>query len=303
MSTRLEPVKEINELKKKRDAVILAHNYQIPEIQDIADYTGDSLELSKIARDVKNNTIVFCGVHFMAETAAILCPEKTVLLPVLEAGCPMADMVTAEALRKKKQELSGIPVVTYVNSSAEVKAESDYCCTSANADKVLNAIDSQEILFVPDQNLGHYASKITGKKVHLWDGYCITHHRISSEDVTKAKEKHPHAVVLVHPECKPEVVDMADYVASTSGILELAKELDSEEFIIGTEMGLLHRLEKENPQKKFYILSLGMICPNMKMTGIDDITKSLSNNEYIIKVDEDIRKRAEKAIDRMVEIT
>jgi quinolinate synthase len=292
----------VRELKQKRHAVILAHNYQMPEVQDIADFVGDSLELSQIAQSVDAEVIVFCGVHFMAESAAVLSPTKTILLPVLEAGCPMADMVTADALREKKKEHPGVPVVCYVNTSAEVKAESDVCCTSANAVSVVNALDEDEVIFVPDCNLGSYVQRMTNKKVLLWEGYCITHHRVSSADVHKALEAHPDAIVVVHPECRPEVVEMADYVASTSGIIELCSSLDAEKFIIGTEMGLLHRLKKRNPNKQFYLLSPGMVCPNMKATRLEDVERALVDMNHVITVDETIASRARLALDRMVEI-
>lgn len=295
-------VDRIDALKKERNAVILAHNYQLGEVQDIADYVGDSLELARLSQRLDAEVIVLCGVHFMAESAAILNPDKTVLLPVLEAGCPMADMVTADALREKKKEHPNAVVVCYVNSSAEVKSECDICCTSANAVKVVSRIDADEILFVPDKNLGSYAQKMTGKNMTLWEGFCVTHHRVTGEDVRKAKEAHPDAVVIVHPECRPEVVEMADYVDSTSGILRRCKELDAKEFLIGTEMGLLHRLKKENPDKTFYILSSGMICPNMKMTRITDVERALREMKNVIKVDEDIVAKARQALDRMVEI-
>jgi quinolinate synthase len=221
---------------------------------------------------------------------------------VLEAGCPMANMVTADALREKKQQHPGVPVVCYVNSSAEVKAECDICCTSSNAVKVVSRMAADEILFVPDKNLGSYVQKMTGKNLILWEGFCVTHYRVTPEDVRKAKEAHPDAVVIVHPECRPEVVEMADYVDSTSGILRRCKELDVKEFLIGTEMGLLHRLKKENPDKAFYVLSPGMICPNMKMTRITDVERALVEMKNIITVDEGIAAKARQALDRMVEI-
>lgn len=298
----IKAVTRIDALKRERNAVILAHNYQLGEVQDIADFVGDSLELARLSQEVDAEVIVFCGVHFMAESASILSPEKTVLLPVLEAGCPMADMVTADALREKKKQHPGAPVVCYVNSSADVKAECDICCTSSNAVKVVSQLDADEILFVPDQNLGSYAQKMTGKNLVLWNGYCVTHHRVTGEDVKKALAVHADATVIVHPECRPEVVEMADYVDSTSGIMRLCKELDSREFLIGTEMGLLHRLKKDSPDKTFYLLSPGMVCPNMKMTRVSDIERALLEMRNVIKVDEDIAVKAKQALDRMVEI-
>lgn len=302
MSCDINMVNEIKRLKEERNAIILAHNYQVDEVQDIADFVGDSLGLSQQAAKTDADVIVFCGVHFMAETAAILSPEKTVLLPDINAGCPMADMVTAEKLREFKAKHPGVPVVTYVNSSAEVKAESDYCCTSANAVKVVEAVDSDEIIFTPDQHLGHYASRMTNKKIILWDGYCPTHRRITPEELKKQMEAHPNAKVVVHPECLAEVVEMADAAASTEGILRYARQTDADEFIIGTELGILHRLHNENPGKKFYPAFERAICPNMKRTTLEKVLFALQDMEHVIKVPEDIAARAKLAIDRMLEI-
>ncbi|MCL6471298.1 MAG: quinolinate synthase NadA [Firmicutes bacterium] len=295
-------INEILKLKKEKNAIILAHNYQIGEVQDIADFVGDSLRLSQQAASTDADIIVFCGVHFMAETAAILSPQKTVLLPDINAGCPMADMITAAQLREFKALHSGVPVVTYVNSSAEVKAETDYCCTSANALKVVEAIDSDEIIFTPDQHLGYYAATKTSKKIHLWKGFCPTHRRITAAEVVKQKEAHPEALVVVHPECLTETVELADAVASTEGILRYCRETDAEEFIIGTEVGILHRLEKENPGKKFYPAYERAVCPNMKRTTLEKVLFALQDMEHVIKVPEDIAVRAKLAIDRMLEI-
>jgi len=295
-------VNEILRLKKERNAIILAHNYQIGEVQDIADFVGDSLGLSRQASDTDADVIVFCGVHFMAETAAILSPQKTVLLPDIDAGCPMADMVTVDKLRELKAEHPGVPVVTYVNSSAEVKAESDYCCTSANAVKVVNAVDSDEIIFTPDQHLGHYVSTQTSKKIILWNGFCPTHRRITAQSVTARKEAHPNAKIVVHPECTEEVIALADAVASTEGILRYVNASSDTEFIIGTEMGIIHRLEKENPGKIFYTGSERSVCPNMKRITLEKVLWSLQDMEYVITVPEDIAARAKRAIDRMLEI-
>ena len=294
----------IEELKKERNAVILAHNYQVPEVQDLADFSGDSLELAKKAAAIDEaDVIVFCGVDFMAETAKILSPAKTVLLPVKEAGCPLAAMIDGDQLREMKAKHPGAKVVCYVNSTAEVKAESDVCCTSSNAVNVVNALDAEEVIFVPDGNLASWVAKHTDKKIIPWRGHCITHHRVVAEDVRKVREAYPDAPIVVHPECRPEVAELADHVTSTSGILRYAREAEAKELIIGTEVGLLHRLKKENPDKTFYLLAQGMICPNMKkITGIDLVLESLEKMQYEIDVPEEIRKRALAAVERMVKI-
>jgi len=297
-----ELVDEILSLKKQKKAVILVHNYQRDEVQDIADFVGDSLGLSQNAAKTDAEVIVFCGVHFMAETAAILCPEKTVLLPDIESGCPMADMITAEKLREKKRELPEATVVCYVNSSADVKAESDVCCTSANAVKVIESLDSGEILFVPDQYLGHYASTQTDRKIHLWPGYCPTHVKITADDILKLKREHPQAKAVVHPECRPEVIEVADGVFSTSGILQYVKESEAREIIIGTEIGIIHRLKKENPGKTFIPASRKAICPNMKLITMEKVLWALEDMKHQVTVPEDIRLRAKSAVDRMLEI-
>lgn len=293
---------EILKLKKKRNAVILAHNYQLGEVQDIADFVGDSLELSQRAAGTDSEVIVFCGVHFMAETASILCPDKTVLLPDIHAGCPMADMVTAESLRQRKKELPAATVVCYINSSAEVKAESDICCTSANAVRVIESLDGGEILFVPDQYLGHYISTKTDKKIILWPGYCPTHMRIRSEDLVRLKREHPEASLVVHPECRPEVIDLADEVLSTGGICRYAKRKDVTEMIVGTEIGIIHRLRKENPGKKFIPASEQAVCPRMKLITLEDVLWSLQEMTPQVEVPEEVRVRAKTAVDRMLEI-
>jgi len=293
-------VEEIFNLKKERNAVILTHNYQLGEVQDIADFVGDSLELSQDAARTGAKVIVFCGVQFMAETASILCPDKMVLLPDINAGCPMADMITAESLRKRKKELPNATVVCYVNSSAEVKAESDICCTSANAVKVVESLDAEEILFVPDQYLGHYVSTKTNKKIHLWPGYCPTHARIQPQDIIRLKKEHAHAKVVVHPECRPEVIALADAVLSTGGICKFAQKTEAEEIIVGTEIGIIHRLRKENPGKKFISVSEQAICPTMKLITLEKVLKSLKEMSPEIKVPEDIRLRAKAAVDKML---
>lgn len=297
-----ELVREIKRLKEERRAIILAHVYQRPEVQDIADFVGDSLGLSQEAAKTDAQVVVFCGVHFMAETAAMLSPEKIVLLPAANAGCPMADMASAEEVRKKKEE-TGAVVVAYVNTSAAVKAESDYCCTSANAARVLAAIPpGRPILFVPDRYLGEFAARRAGREVILWDGFCPTHHRLTAEDILAARDDHPGAPVLVHPECRREVIELADYVGSTSGIIDFARKSSSMEFIIGTESGILHPLKKENPEKSFYLASDKLVCPNMKRTTLELVKRALETLTPRITVPEDIRQRAWAALERMLAI-
>jgi quinolinate synthase len=291
---------QILKLKKERNAVILSHNYQRGEVQDIADFVGDSLELSQKAARTEADVIVFCGVHFMAETASILNPHKTVLLPDAHAGCPMANMITAEQLRQKKKELPGATVVTYINSTAAVKAESDYCCTSANGVKVVNSIDNKEIIFIPDQYLGDFISRRTGRKMTLWPGYCPTHMKILPEDIRRKKAEYPQAKVVVHPECRPEVIALADEALSTSGIIRYAAREDVGELIVGTEVEIIHRLNKENPGKKFIPASEKAVCPNMKKITLDKILKSLETMTPEVKVPEDIRIKARGAVDRML---
>lgn len=294
----------IAELKSKKNAVILAHNYQRGEIQDLADFVGDSLGLSIAASKTKATLIVFCGVYFMAETAKILCPDKKVIMPEVNAGCPMADMITAEGLKKLKAEHPRARVVCYVNSSAEVKAGSDICCTSANAVKVVNSIkDADEIIFVPDKYLGMYTrSKVKGKKFIFWEGYCPTHMRILPRDIEKQKAEHPAAKVVVHPECRPEVIALADEVLSTEGMINFAKKTEAQEIIVGTEVGLLHRLRNENPGKTFYPASDLATCPNMKLTNLEKLLWSLEEEKTEITVPPDVADRARTAIQRMVDI-
>lgn len=295
-------VARILRLKQERNAVILSHNYQLGEVQDIADFVGDSLELSQKAARTTADVIVFCGVHFMAETASILCPDKKVLLPDLHAGCPMADMVDAESLRRKKREHPDAVVVTYVNSTAEVKAESDICCTSANAVKVVASLAAARILFVPDQYLGHYVAQKTGKDLILWPGYCMTHGRIRAADLLRAKREHPQAKVVVHPECRTEVVELADEVASTGGICRYAARPDVQELIVGTEMGIIHRLKKENPGKKFIPISEQAVCPRMKLITLENILWALEELAPEVRVPEEVRLKAKRAVDRMLEV-
>jgi quinolinate synthase len=296
-------ISDILKLKEERKAIILAHNYQIGEVQDIADFVGDSLGLSQQAAATDAEVIVFCGVHFMAETAKILSPDKTVLMPDLNAGCAMANMITPRQLKEMKKKHPGAVVVCYVNCTAEIKALSDYCCTSANAVKVVKSIPpDKEIVFVPDKYLGDYAAKQANRKLILWEGYCPTHRRILAEDILRMKAQYPKAEVLVHPECTPDVIAMADKVLSTSGISRRATESDSEEFIIGTEIGMLHRLKKENPEKRFYAASSLADCSNMKLNNLEKILWSLEDMIYPVEVPPDIAKAAKRSIDRMLEI-
>ena len=296
-------IEEILHLKKEINAIILAHNYQLGEIQDIADFVGDSLELSQKAAQTGASVIVFCGVHFMAETASILCPDKRVLLPDLHAGCPMANMVTAEGLRGKKEECPEATVVCYVNSTAEVKAESDVCCTSSNAVKIVsNLQEEQRILFVPDQYLGYFVSSITGREMILWPGFCPTHARIRSQDIIRLKMEYPQAKVVVHPECKPEVTALADDVLSTGGICRFAHDTAAVDIIVGTEIGILHRLRKENPDKRFIHASEQAVCPRMKLITLESVLWSLQEMAPEIKVPQEIRLRAKSAVDRMLEV-
>jgi len=293
---------KIISLKTKRNAVILAHNYQLGEIQDIADFVGDSLELSQNAAKTDADVIVFCGVYFMAETASILSPDKIVLLPDIHAGCPMADMITAEGLRERKRELPGATVVCYINSSAEVKAESDVCCTSANAVKVIESLKAEEILFVPDQYLGHYASTKVNKKMILWPGFCPTHVRIQPQHITNLRREYPQAKVVVHPECRPEVIALADEVLRTGGLCRYAGRSEVKEIIVGTEIGIIHRLRKENPGKKFIPVSEQAICPTMKLITLESVLWALQEMTPEIKVPEEIRLKAKVAVDKMLEI-
>ena len=296
-----ELVEKISALKKRRNAVILAHNYQLGEVQDIADFVGDSLELSQRAAETGADVIVFCGVQFMAETASILCPEKVVLLPDINAGCLLADMLTAERLRAKKKEHPQAVVVCYVNSPAEVKAESDICCTSANAVGVVESLDAREILFVPDQYLGHYVSARTGKKMILWPGFCPTHVRIKPERINELKGEYPQARVVVHPECTPEVIALADEALGTGGMCRYAQRDEVREMIVGTELGIIHRLRKENPGKRFIPASEQAICPDMKLITLEKVLWSLEKMSPEVKVPEGIRLRAKAAVDKMLE--
>lgn len=300
---RQEVISQIKELKKARNAVILAHFYQRPEIQDIADFVGDSLQLSQEAARTSAEVIVFCGVHFMAESASILSPDRMVLLPEPNAGCPMADMITARELRQAKAELPGAQVVCYINSSAEIKAESDICCTSANAVKVVCSLpETGPILFVPDKNLGHYVRTQTGRDIRLWEGYCKTHHDITLEDLVAARRMHPDAKVLVHPECCPEVVAAADAVLSTAGMIKYAENSPTKTFIIGTESGLLHQLQRRCPEKKFVLPARDLYCANMKATNLEKVLGALQHLAPQVRVPDDIRERALASLERMLAI-
>jgi quinolinate synthase len=295
--------KAIRELLKERNAILLAHNYQRGEIQDIADLTGDSLDLSIRASKTDARIIIFCGVQFMAETAAILCPDKTVILARKDAGCPMADTITADELRKKRQELPGVPVVTYVNSTADVKALSDICCTSANAIHVVNSLkNAKTVLMTPDQNLAKYTQRHTDKKVLYWEGFCPFHHNLRPEEVLEAKGQHPDAPFVAHPECRPEVLDLADQINSTTGMLSFVKQSQHDSFIIGTEIGMLHPLRKQNPAKEFYPASEGLVCDEMKKTTLNDVLRSLETLENVVRIPEGIRIPAKKAVDRMLAV-
>ena len=322
----LDMLQEILELKRQRRAIMLAHNYQRDEIQDLADFTGDSLELSRTASTIECEVIVFCGVNFMAESAAILSPTKTVILPEVEACCPMADMIQVERPRKMKsffpgyevqpslvypvefslndlkQRYPGVPVVSYVNTTAEVKAHSDICCTSANVVRVIESLPGNEVICVPDRNLAMWAQKNSQKKVISWDGFCHVHDRVRREDAVKAKKEHPGALLMAHPECRMEVLEVADHVTSTSGMLRFAKSSPHKEFIVGTELGLMHRLRKDNPEKVFYPLRKDMICPNMKKTTLKSVYTALKEMKTIVSVPEEIRLPAKSALDRMLAV-
>lgn len=296
-------IRKIEKLKKEKNAVIVAHNYQPDAVQEIADYVGDSFGLSKKAAELDEEVIVFCGVKFMAESAKTVAPGKTVLIPEINAGCPMADMADLESLRKFKKEHPDAAVVSYVNSSAAVKSESDICCTSSNAVRVVESLDEQKVIFLPDKNLGNYVSKNTDKEIIFWEGFCPTHNRVSTVDVDNMREKYPEAPLLVHPECRPEIVERADFIGSTAGILNYASENGAEKMIIGTEKGLFYRLKANNQDKEFYLLSPGLICRNMKKTNLQKIADSLENMETVIELDEELRLKAEAALNKMLMIS
>lgn len=294
---------EIYKLKREKNALIVAHNYQIDEVQEIADFVGDSFYLSKVCAERPEEVIVFCGVHFMAESAKILSPHKKVLLPEIDAGCPLADMVTAEDVENLKKKYPDYSIVCYINSPASVKAKSDVICTSSNAVKIVREFPNDKIIFLPDKNLGSFVRKqVPEKDIILWEGFCITHYKIKKEDVEKAKSAHPNALVLVHPECRPEVVELADFVGSTKQIIDFATASKEKEFIIGTEMGVLYSLKKLNPDKKFYILHPGLICPNMKKNTLQSVRDALLYERYQIEVEEEIMQGAKRALAKMLEM-
>ena len=297
--------KKILRLKEERDAVIIAHNYQRDEVQEIAEITGDSLALSQAAIRTDAKVIIFCGVTFMAETAAILNPDKIVLLPVIEAGCPMADMITAEKLRSRKAEYPGAAVVCYVNSSARVKAESDICCTSSNAIEVVRSLkDYKRIIFVPDRNLGKYVqSQVPDKEIILWKGFCPTHIRVQEEDILEVRERYPDTEFIAHPECEPEVLALADHICSTGGMFKYIKQSKSKRFIIGTEAGMLYRLKKENPDKEFFLATEHLVCPSRKLTTLGWVAHSLEAMVYKVEVPAEIAEKAKRALDRMLAVS
>jgi len=293
---------QITQLKKQQNAIILSHYYQRPEVQDIADYVGDSFGLSQQAAQTKADVIVFCGVHFMAESAYILSPHKTILLPEPEAGCPMADMADVDDLIMLKAKYPDAAVVSYVNTTAAVKAESDICCTSANVLKVVDSLTQDTIIFTPDRNMGRYIANQSDKKIILWEGYCYTHDRLKVEDVLKAKLSHPGSKIMVHPECPSDVIEAADYVTGTTGMLKLARTSNISTFIVGTEMGLGHALEKEAPTKKFIFPSKHLVCANMKMNTLEKVYNSLKTMSPRVTVSQDIMNRAKLALDRMLAV-
>lgn len=294
---------EIRKLKNDKNAIILAHYYQTEDIQDVADFVGDSYALSKKAKDNDAEVIVFCGVKFMAESAKILSPHKKVLLPVMEAGCPMADMVTAEDIAELRHKYPDAAVVTYVNSNTDVKAVSDVCVTSSNAVKVVRSLKEKQVVFVPDQNLARYvASQVPEKEIIPFHGFCVVHHRLNAKDVEDAVSAIPDALLLVHPECPPDVVNKADYVGSTAGIIEYARKSPAKRFIIGTEMGILHTLKRENPEKQFFLLAPKLLCTNMKKTKIADVLDALRYEQHEITLSDEIIEKAKRSLDRMLEV-
>lgn len=293
----------IAKLKRELNAIIVAHNYQRPEVQDIADFTGDSLELAQRCVGADAEIIVLCGVRFMAETAAILNPASTVLLSHPDAGCPLADMINVGELKQWKERYPKATVVAYVNTTAAIKAESNICCTSANGIEVVTSCLAKEILFIPDQNLGHYISTKTNKRMILYPGFCDTHAKVTAEQVSLAKQRYPQAKVLVHPECRPEVINLADAALSTSQMLRYAKQSNNKTFLIGTEEGVLHPLRKQNPEKEFYLISDGFICPDMKKTTLETVIEAMQTKSNVVTVPEETRIKAKQAIDRMLAIT
>ncbi len=303
MGEKMKSTKEtLSKLKKDKNAIIIAHNYQLPEVQEIADFVGDSLELSKIAKKSGASIIVFAGVRFMAETAKILSPDKKILLPVKDAGCPMADQISSDDVRKLREEYPDAAFVAYVNTNAKVKSVVDICCTSSNAIKIVNSLKQKRVVFLPDKNLANWVSLHTKKEIIPYDGFCYVHNRFNKYEVLRMKEKYPDAEILIHPESPPEVLKEADFVLSTSGILKRAAESDKKRFIIGTESGLIYRLNKENPEKDFYSLGEPKLCFNMKKTSLKDIYNSLFNERYEIFISESIINSARNSLERMVNI-
>lgn len=293
-------IEGLKKLKEEKNAIILAHNYQIPEIQDAADFVGDSLELVQQAAKTDASVIVLSGVYSMAESVKIAAPDKKVLLPVLEAGCTMANMIHPEQLGAFRMEYPDIPILSYINSSAAVKAESDLCCTASNAVSLVSRMKADKILFVPDQNMGSYIAKqVPDKEIICWDGFCMTHHRVRPAEVDANRSRHPEALVLVHPECTAAVVEKADFVGSTTEIINYARQSQKREFIVGTEMGVLHRLRKENPDKKFYLLSPVLTCFDMKKTALTDLYAALEKEQHEIKIHEDILEKARICMEKM----
>lgn len=288
------------ELKKERNAIILAHYYQRDEIQEVADFRGDSFLLAQKAAQTDAEVIVFCGVHFMGESAKILAPNKTVIIPDERAGCPMADMVNVEGLRKLKAQHPNATVVTYINSSAEIKAETDICCTSANALNVVNSVEGDEVIWVPDKNLGHYVQQNTDKKMIIWEGYCNTHDMLTVKDVEEMKAKYPNAQFVVHPECRPEVVELGDFVGSTTAIIKYCKESPCQEFIIGTEDGTGYQLRLDSPDKSFHFASKYLVCPNMKVNNLKKLVKCLETMQPQIYVPPHVADQARLSLERML---
>lgn len=303
MNKDLDIVKQIHQLAAEKNAILMAHNYQNPEIQDMAHYTGDSLELARIAADNEADIIVFCGVHFMAESAYILSPKKKVLLPDRSAGCPMADMADVNDLVEMKKQYPGATVVTYINSTAAIKAESDVCCTSSNAVKIVQKVEGDTILFLPDKNLADYVQRFTDKRIIPWKGFCPTHEQYSAEELVKMREKHPDAVVMVHPECNREVVDLADEVLSTGQMVTFVRETDKRKIIVGTEKGMIHKLQSVAPDKEYILASKAFVCPNMKKITLEKVLKSLENEEPEITVPEEVRIKALGSLTRMLELS
>jgi quinolinate synthase len=296
--------RKIVDLKEKKDAIVVAHNYQRDEIQEIADLSGDSYALATKVKNFKQKTVVFCGVSFMAESTYILSPEKTILLPVKEAGCPLADMVTVEKLKQKKAEYPEAAVVCYVNSAAAVKAESDICCTSSNAVKVVSSLKEEKVLFVPDKNLGRYVRELLPEKeMILWDGYCVVHMRLTKEEVEKAKANHTAAEFIAHPECRREVLGLADYIGSTAGMITYVKDSSCKEFIVGTEKGIIYKLKHDNPDKIFHVPTEEFVCANMKLTTLGWVARAMEQMEYKVEVPKEIAAKAKHALERMVEVT